>query len=152
MDKVIKIYCDGSCLGNPGPWWYACILQFGENSKVFEWNSKNTTNNQMELQAVIIALESVKSDKYNIEIYLDSKYVYEWITKYIENWINSWWKLSNKSPVKNVDLWQKLYELTKWLKINWNWVKWHGNDVMNNLVDKIARKQANFAKNSNDFI
>lgn len=146
MDEIIKIYCDGSCIGNPGPWGYAAILLFGDNSKTLEWNKNNTTNNQMELQSVISALSSLKTDKYIIQIFMDSKYVCDWITKYIDNWLVNWWKTANKTPIKNQEMWMELYDLTKWKKIEWNWVKWHADDHMNNLVDKIARKQAMMLK------
>lgn len=140
---IIKIYTDWSCLWNPWPWWYAAILLYRDNSKNIVWGELETTNNRMELMAVIKALQSIKNKNIPIEIYVDSKYVSDWISKYLPNWINNWWKLSNKQDVKNKDLWIELHSLTKWIKnINWNWVKAHSVDLMNNLVDKLARDEA----------
>lgn len=140
--ETIKIYSDGSCIWNPWPWGYASILFFWENSKTIVWSQVDTTNNRMELKSVIEALKLIKSKKYNIEIYSDSKYVNEWITQYIENWKKNWWKSANKQPVKNKDLWQELDALTVWMKIQRNWIKWHADNHLNNLADKLARKEA----------
>lgn len=140
--NIIKIYTDGSCLGNPWYWGYWAILVYKEDSKIVCGSENNTTNNRMELKAVIEWLKTLKSNKIPIEIYIDSKYVSLGITEYLDNWKVNWRKLSTKQPVKNKDLWIELDELIGQFKINWHWVKWHSDDLMNNLVDKIARKEA----------
>lgn len=140
--EIIKIYADWSCIWNPGPWGYAAIMFFGDNSKTIVWSQVSTTNNRMELTSVIEALKLIKSKKYPIEIYSDSKYVNEWITQYIDNWKKNWWKSANKQPVKNQDLWEALDKLREWLKISWIWVKGHADNHLNNLVDKLARREA----------
>lgn len=143
MEDVLKIYADGSCIGNPWPWWYAAILMYQDSSKTISWAQWDTTNNRMELTAVIQALKAIKKDDVPIEFYVDSSYVRDWITKYIDNWQSNWWKTADRNDVKNQDLWQELLELTKRYKnLSRNWVKWHSTNHMNNLVDKIAKKQA----------
>ncbi|MEF2174827.1 MAG: ribonuclease HI [Candidatus Absconditabacteria bacterium] len=140
--NIIKIYTDGSCLGNPGYGGYGAILVYKEDSKIVCGSENNTTNNRMELKAVIEGLKTLKSNKIPIEIYIDSKYVSLGITEYLDNWKVNGRKLSTKQPVKNKDLWIELDELIGQFKINWHWVKGHSDDLMNNLVDKIARKEA----------
>ncbi|MBS8122393.1 ribonuclease H [Candidatus Vampirococcus lugosii] len=146
---IIKIYTDGSCLGNPGPGGYASILIFGENTKKIFGSQENTTNNRMELLAVIKALSQIKKRKIPIEINVDSKYVCDGVEKYLQIWENNGWKLSNKQTVKNQDLWKELsLLLKKFTSIKRNWVKAHNNNPMNELVDKLARKEAEKIKNN----
>lgn len=140
--NIIKIYADGSCLGNPWYGGYWAILVYKEDSKIVCGSENNTTNNRMELKAVIEWLKSLKSNKIPIEIFVDSKYVCVGITEYLDNWKSNWRKLATKQLVKNKDLWIELEDLIDQFKISWNWVKWHSDDLMNNLVDKIARKEA----------
>jgi len=133
----MEIYTDGSCLKNPnGPGgWGVLILD-----KDYEWeisgNDPCTTNNKMELQAVIESLEFINKDQ-DIIIYSDSTYVIKGITEWIENWIRKDWK-----HVKNIKLWKKLYKLTRNRNIKWEWVKAHANNEYNNRVDIIARNAA----------
>jgi len=141
MKKVI-IYTDGSCIWNPWPGGWAYLLMFGENKKLKAGQWKNTTNNQMELTAVIKALQALNTDKYSIEIFTDSKYVMDGATKWIENWKKKWRKTANKQDVKNKELWQKLDELTSKFNIKWHWVKGHDTNEFNNLVDEKAQEQA----------
>jgi len=141
MSKII-IYTDGSCLWNPWKWWWACYLRFWNNEKTLSWWCKNTTNNQMELLAMIKALEALNTDKYEIEIWTDSKYVMDGITKWIKNWKKNNWKTANKQDVKNKELWQKLDELMQKYNVKIHWVKWHATDKYNNLVDELARSEA----------
>ncbi len=141
-DKI-KIYTDGSCLGNPWPWWYGAVLMFGDHVKTIRWWATDTTNNRMELKAVIHWLDELK--KYNIPVYMyvDSKYVKDGITKYIDKWKQNGWKTSSNNDVKNKDLWQQLdKKVDKIDKISWSWVKAHDGNHMNELVDKIAKKKA----------
>jgi len=142
----IKIYTDGACIGNPGPGgWAAVVITEKEKKEIFG-GEKLTTNNRMELTATIKALEYCISQEgkqpalKQIEIYTDSTYVKEGITIWINTWEKNNWKTADKKNVKNVDLWKKLKELTKFGQIEWKWVKGHSNDPMNDLVDKLAKK------------
>ena len=139
---MIKIYTDGSCLGNPGKGgWAAIILNDGEKTEL-KGSEKSTTNNRMELMAPINALKDMHP-KNQIEIYTDSQYVKLGITEWINNWIKNNWKTSKKEDVKNKDLWLQLYSLNQSLKIKWNWVKAHAGDPLNEEVDLLAKKAAN---------
>jgi len=138
---MIKIYTDGSCIGNPGPGGWAAIILNGDNKDFISGRKKNTTNNQMELMAAIKALVFLKK-KQKIRIYTDSNYVKEGITNWIKIWEKNNWKTANKKKVKNVELWIKLNTLSNFHDIEWQWVKGHSGDPMNNMVDKLARKAA----------
>ena len=138
---MIKIYTDGSCIGNPGPGGWAAIILNGDNQNIISGKKKNTTNNQMELMAAIKALVFF-SKKQKIRIYTDSNYVKEGITNWIKIWEKNNWKTANKKKVKNVELWIKLNTLSNFHDIEWQWVKGHSGDPMNNMVDKLARKEA----------
>ena len=138
---MIKIYTDGSCIGNPGPGGWAAIILTGAKQNVISGRKKNTTNNQMELMAAIRALVFF-TKKQKIKIYTDSNYVKEGITNWIKIWEKNNWKTANKKKVKNVELWKKLNILSNFHDIEWKWVKAHSGDPMNNMVDKLARKTA----------
>jgi len=138
---MIKIYTDGSCIGNPGPGGWAAIILNGDKQSIISGKKKNTTNNQMELMAAIKALVFLKK-KQKIRIYTDSNYVKEGITNWIKIWEKNNWKTANKKKVKNVELWIKLNTLSNFHDIEWQWVKGHSGDPMNNMVDKLARKAA----------
>ncbi len=138
---MIKIYTDGSCLKNPGNGGWAAIIIDNEKILKINGSEKNTTNNKMELMAPIRALEKVDKSK-NIEIYTDSKYVKLGITEWIHKWMKNNWQTSKKEDVKNKDLWLQLYELTKSSNINWNWVKAHSGDSINEEADLLAKKAA----------
>lgn len=138
---MIKIYTDGSCIGNPGPGGWAAIILIGDKQNVISGKKKNTTNNQMELMAAIKALVSLKK-KQKIRIYTDSNYVKEGITNWIKIWEKNNWKTANKKKVKNIEFWKKLNILSNFHDIEWKWVKAHSGDPMNSLVDKLARKAA----------
>ena len=142
----IKIYTDGACIGNPGPGgWAAIILQEKERKEIFG-GEKLTTNNRMELTAAIKGLEFCLEHKEEqltlkqIRIFTDSIYLKEGITVWINKWEQNNWKTSDKKNVKNIDLWKKLKDLTKSNQIEWNWVKGHSNNPMNELADKLAKK------------
>ena len=142
----IKIYTDGACVGNPGPGgWAAVILQEKEKKEIFG-GEKLTTNNRMELTAAIKALEFCSTqDKKQLElkqikIFTDSVYLKEGITVWINKWEKINWKTTDKKNVKNIDLWRQLKELTKSNQIEWNWVKGHSENPMNELADKLAKK------------
>ena len=139
---MIKIYTDGSCIGNPGNGGWAAIIINDEKKIQIQGSKKNTTNNQMELLAPIQALKKIPKDS-KVEIFTDSKYVKSGITEWIHNWKKNGWKTANKQEVKNKELWTELDFLTNKFEINWNWVKAHSNDKLNNEVDLIAREAAN---------
>ena len=139
---MIKIYTDGSCIGNPGKGgWAAIILIDGKKTQI-KGSKKDTTNNQMELLAPIKALKEISKGS-KVQIFTDSKYVKSGITEWIHNWKKNGWKTANKQKVKNKDLWVELDLLSNQFDIKWNWVKAHSNDKLNNEVDLIAREAAN---------
>jgi len=138
---MIKIYTDGSCLGNPGKGgWAAIIINDGKKTQI-KGSKKNTTNNQMELLAPIKALKKIAKDS-EVQIFTDSKYLKLGITEWIHNWKKNGWKTTNKKKVKNIELWTELDHLSNEFKIKWNWVKAHSTDKLNNEVDLIAREAA----------
>ena len=136
--KTVEIYTDGACSGNPGPGGYCAILIYGENEKVVSGSELDTTNNRMELLAVIKGLECLK-EVCIVNLYSDSQYVIE---AFNQEWIFAWeqngWKTAGKKQVKNIDLWQKLLELYRTHKINFIKVKGHADNEYNNRCDKIA--------------
>ena len=139
---MIKIYNDGSCIGNPGQGgWAAIILDDGEKIEI-KGSKKDTTNNQMELLAPIKALKEIPKGS-KVQIFTDSKYVKSGITEWIHNWKKNGWKTANKKEVSNKDLWTELDLLNHEFEINWNWVKAHSSDKLNNEVDLLARNAAN---------
>ena len=139
---MIKIYTDGSCLGNPGNGGWAAIIIDDKKKIQIKGGKKNTTNNQMELLAPIKALKKIPKGS-NVQIFTDSKYVKSGITEWIHNWKKNGWKTASKQPVKNKDLWTELDQMTNEFQIKWSWVKGHSTDVLNNEVDLIAREAAN---------
>lgn len=138
MEKV-TIYTDGACSGNPGPGGWASVLMYKDNKKEISGGEKDTTNNVMELKAVIKGLKLLKYPC-EVDLYSDSAYV---VNSFIQGWIYNWvkndWKTSNKEPVKNKELWQELYELTKIHKVNFIKVKGHSDNKYNNRCDELAR-------------
>ena len=139
---MIRIYTDGSCLGNPGNGgWAAIILNGGEKTEL-KGSKKDTTNNQMELLAPIEALKKIPKGS-KVQIFTDSKYVKSGITEWIHNWKKNGWKTANKKEVSNKELWTELDQLNSEFEINWNWVKAHSTDKLNNEVDLLARDAAN---------
>ena len=139
---MIKIYTDGSCLENPGNGGWAAIIIDDEKKTQIKGSKKNTTNNQMELLAPIEALKKIPKGS-KIEIFTDSKYVKSGITEWIHNWKKNGWKTANKQEVRNKELWAELDNLNNQFEINWNWVKAHSLDELNNEVDLLARNAAN---------
>lgn len=145
MDEV-TIYTDGACSGNPGPGGWGAILMFKENKKEISGGAPNTTNNIMELTAVIEALKMLKHPC-NVNLYSDSAYVVNAFTqKWIYGWIKKDWRTSNNEPVKNKELWQELYNLTKVHNVNFNKVKGHSDNEFNNRCDELARNQSDSFK------
>ena len=139
---MIKIYTDGSCIGNPGQGgWAAIILVEGKKTEI-KGSKKDTTNNQMELLAPIEALKKIPKGS-KVQIFTDSKYVKSGITEWIHNWKKNGWKTANKKEVSNKELWTELDQLNSEFEINWNWVKAHSTDKLNKEVDLLARDAAN---------
>ena len=142
----IKIYTDGACTGNPGPGGWAAIILFEKDKKELFGGEKLTTNNRMELTAAIKALEYCNEQEKKqlslkqIKIYTDSIYLKDGITIWIKNWEKNNWKTADKKNVKNVDLWKKLKDLIKSTEVDWNWVKGHSENPMNELADQLAKK------------
>ena len=142
MKKVI-IYTDGACSGNPGPGGWGAVLIYGENRKEISGGSRETTNNIMEMTAVLEALKALKNDC-EVELYSDSAYVVNAFNdKWIDNWKKNGWINSKKEVVKNKELWQELDELVKKYKVKFNKVKGHSTDEINNRCDELARSEIN---------
>ena len=133
----IKIYTDGACSGNPGKGGWGALIQENNNEKKLSGSELNTTNNRMELTAVIKALEHYDEAR-EIEVFTDSKYVMQGITEWIKNWKNNHWKTSQKKDVKNKDLWILLDTVSAKHDIKWSWVKGHAGDYGNEIADKLA--------------
>lgn len=137
MDEV-TIYTDGACSGNPGPGGWGAILMFGENRKEISGGSENTTNNIMELTAVIESLKILKRPC-KVNVYSDSAYVVNaFLQKWIYGWMKKGWKTAGGDPVKNKELWQELYSLTKTHDVTFNKVKGHAYNEFNNRCDEMA--------------
>ena len=138
----VEIYTDGACSGNPGAGGWGALLRYGSIEKELSGGAVDTTNNRMELTAVIEALKALKKPC-NVTLYTDSRYVMDGVNEWLPNWKLNGWRTSNKkTPVKNVDLWQLLESLIENHKIKWIWVKGHNGHPENERVDKLAREQA----------
>lgn len=137
--KKVTVYADGACSGNPGPGGWGAILRWGDTTKEIFGYEFLTTNNQMELMAVIEALKTLKT-KCKVEIFTDSQYVKNGITEWIHNWVRKSWRKNNNEPVKNVDLWQKLYKEAQKHDIIWHWVRGHSGNKGNEIADALAVK------------
>jgi len=138
-NKLIHIYTDGACRGNPGPGGWGTVLICDDYKREIKGGSLLTTNNIMELTAVIKALQLIKHPS-KLEITTDSTYVKDGITKWIHNWKTKNWRTSNKKPVKNKNLWMQLDELTAKHSINWKWVRGHTGHPGNERADQLANQ------------
>lgn len=140
MSKL-DIYTDGACSGNPGPGGYGAILIYNGVEKIVSGGEKSTTNNRMELMATIEALSALKQPC-EVDLYTDSAYV---CNAFLQNWVTDWqlkgWRTSNKKPVANQDLWQRLIGLCTTHKVTWHKVKGHSDNFYNNRCDEIARNE-----------
>ena len=145
-ENKVYLYTDGACSGNPGAGGWACLLKYKKVSKEISGGAKETTNNQMELTAVIEGLSSLKKSC-EVELYTDSKYVLEGATKWLEGWIQKGWKKADKKPVLNRDLWEKLIPLLEKHTISWHWVKGHAGHPENERVDTMACQQRDIFSN-----
>ncbi|MFP3028870.1 MAG: ribonuclease HI [Arsenophonus sp.] len=142
MTKHVKIFTDGSCLGNPGAGGYGILLRYNKHEKILSKGYFRTTNNRMELMGPIIGLETLKQPC-KVILTTDSQYVFHGITQWIQNWKNSQWRRANKSLVLNVDLWQRLDSAISRHQIEWQWVKGHAGNSENERCDELARNAAN---------
>jgi ribonuclease HI len=134
---AIEIWTDGACRGNPGPGGWGALLRSGEHARELHGGALKTTNNRMELTAVIEALAAVKRPSCLV-IHTDSQYVKNGITEWVAQWQRRGWKTADKKPVKNVDLWQRLLELSSAHQIDWRWVKGHAGHEGNERADALA--------------
>ncbi len=138
MAQIVEIYTDGACSGNPGPGGWGVLMRYGDHEKEMCGGEADTTNNRMEMMAVIQALKSLKR-RSHIHIYTDSKYVMDGITQWLEGWKARNWKTAGKKPVKNQDLWQEIDLLTNQHDIEYFWVKGHAGHPENERADELAR-------------
>ncbi len=137
MMGMVEIFTDGACRGNPGPGGWGALLRLNSVEKKLSGAEPDTTNNRMEMTAVIEALGALTKPS-KVKLTTDSKYVVDGITQWIVNWKKRGWKTASKQPVKNVDLWQKLDELAQGHEISWHWVKGHSGHTENEHVDELA--------------
>jgi ribonuclease HI len=136
---VVDIFTDGACSGNPGPGGWGALLRYGTKERELFGGEKDTTNNRMELTAVIRALETL-TRPVRVRVHTDSTYVQQGITKWIHGWKKNGWRTSNKEPVKNADLWKLLEEAATRHHVEWHWVKGHAGHEGNERADALANK------------
>jgi len=134
----VIIYTDGACSGNPGPGGWGAILRYGDHEKELNGGEDETTNNRMEMMAVIESLRAL-SKSCTIDLYTDSVYVKDGVTKWLEGWKAKNWRTAAKKPVKNQDLWERIDAEIARHKINWHWVKGHAGHPDNERADELAR-------------
>lgn len=140
--KTVIIYTDGACSGNPGPGGWGAVLKYGEHRRELFGGEKNTTNNRMELTAVIESLSALK-EPCIVELYSDSKYIIDAVTKgWAVRWRDNGWKRNKKEAALNPDLWQKLLDLLELHQVNWHWVKGHAGETENERCDFLAVEQS----------
>lgn len=135
--QIIDLYTDGACKGNPGPGGWGALLRFGDHEKELCGGEANTTNNRMELTAVIEGLRALKR-ACKVRVHTDSQYVQKGISEWLANWRRRGWKTSDGKPVKNQDLWQTLDELAAGHEVEWHWVRGHAGHAENERADALA--------------
>ncbi|MEM7688057.1 MAG: ribonuclease HI [Pseudomonadota bacterium] len=140
--KQVSIFTDGACKGNPGPGGWGALLRLGPHEKELSGGEADTTNNRMEMTAVIKGLSAL-TEPCDVELYSDSKYVLDGITKWVEGWKKRGWVTASKKPVRNADLWHELIAAAARHEVSWNWVKGHSGHPENERVDKLASDEAN---------
>ena len=139
MSDPVVVYTDGACKGNPGPGGWGALLRWKGHEKELFGGELDTTNNRMELTAVIQALSALKS-RCAVAVYTDSVYVKDGITKWIHGWKQRGWRTADKKPVKNVELWQRLEALAAQHDVQWHWVRGHDGDPGNERADALANR------------
>jgi len=137
--EIVRIYSDGACKGNPGPGGWGALLKIGERERELFGGEPQTTNNRMELTAVIRALEAL-SGPCTVEVYTDSQYVQKGVSEWIGDWKRRGWRTADKKPVKNVDLWRELDRLAGAHRISWHWIKGHAGHPENERADALANR------------
>lgn len=137
QDKVVRLYTDGACKGNPGIGGWGALLCYGEHEKELYGGEAQTTNNRMELMAVIQGLNALTRPCV-VEVWLDSEYVKNGITEWLPNWKRRGWRTADKKPVKNEDLWRRLEAAASGHEITWHWVRGHSGHRENELADRLA--------------
>ena len=138
-DNAVLVFADGACKGNPGPGGWGAILRTGAHEKEIYGGEHRTTNNRMELTAVIRALEALKRHC-NVKVYTDSQYVQKGISEWLPQWKRRGWRTAGKKAVKNEDLWRELDELAQQHKVEWYWVRGHAGHVENERADALANR------------
>jgi ribonuclease HI len=141
VTDVVRVYTDGACKGNPGPGGWGALLRVGVHERELCGGEPATTNNRMELTAVIRALEALKRPS-RVEVYTDSQYVRNGITEWLPNWKRRGWKTADRKPVKNVDLWQALEAAAARHEVHWHWVRGHAGHAENERADALANRGA----------
>ncbi|MBI1295110.1 ribonuclease HI [bacterium] len=139
--SLVTIYTDGACSGNPGPGGWAAVLQYGEHEKELSGGFRDTTNNRMELRAAVESLNALKRPC-RVNLYTDSSYLRDGITKWVHGWQRNGWRTAAKQPVKNQDLWKALLEAVARHQVNWHWTKGHAGDELNERADTLATSAA----------
>ncbi len=139
--KQVRLYTDGSCLGNPGPGGYGIVLLYRQHRKEMKAGFAQTTNNRMEMLAAIVALETL-IEPCDVDLHTDSQYLRQGITQWIHGWKRNGWQTKARQPVKNVDLWQRLDAVSQQHQVRWHWVKGHAGDPNNERCDDLARTAA----------
>jgi ribonuclease HI len=137
VSERVTVYTDGACSGNPGPGGWGALLLYGRREKELSGGETMTTNNRMELTAAIMALEGL-SRPCTVDLFTDSQYVRDGITKWLRNWKARGWRTADKKPVKNEDLWRRLDEARQRHQVVWHWVRGHADDPLNHRVDALA--------------
>jgi ribonuclease HI len=135
----VQIFTDGACSGNPGPGGWGAIIRFGKREKELKGGEAVTTNNRMELMAAISALEAL-TRSCSVDVYTDSNYLRDGITKWIHTWRRNGWRTAEKKPVKNAELWQRLDRALGRHRIQWHWVRGHAGHAENERADALARE------------
>lgn len=138
MSKQVDLFTDGACSGNPGPGGWGALLRYGTHEKELGGGAEETTNNRMEMTAVIEGLRAL-SQPCRVTLHTDSKYVMDGVTKYMHNWKRNGWRTADKKEVKNRDLWEEIDAQLQKHDVKWIWVKGHAGHVENERVDAIAR-------------
>jgi ribonuclease HI len=141
-EGVVEVYADGACKGNPGPGGWGVLMIAGSRERELHGGEPATTNNRMELTAVIRALESLPQGS-RVRLYTDSQYVQKGMTEWLSSWKRRGWRTADKKPVKNEDLWQRLDELARNHRVEWHWVRGHAGHPGNERADELANRGVN---------
>lgn len=139
--KRVSIYTDGACKGNPGPGGWGVLLRMGRHEKELSGGEAETTNNRMELRAAIEGLSAL-TEPCRVDLYSDSKYVLDGITRWVDGWKKRGWVTASKKPVRNAELWHDLIEVASRHEVSWHWVKGHSGHAENERVDRLASDEA----------